>query len=275
MYKTKHILHTIVTIIVAANVAFAADESISPDWWNEEAPPRVLNVREDFYCAGHYILSDLVSSGLPLNIEFYPVVKGVDIVMEADSETGEKLWVEVKRDKAWSKFSASASSPDGGSKTEGTAKLSEIIQHYCQEAGGYRVEFQDSQAVLLPTNVASVCESVAIERIVRSGTNLIELFSNVLRQHDVGWAFDAGGFSRSFFPEEMKFDVDFRGGTLKEFLSCITSAMNAADPQHTYIWLLGGTNDSRTLSVSRISERQTEMLLSRPAETRETTTIVR
>ncbi|HQL64218.1 MAG TPA: hypothetical protein PLQ35_18245 [bacterium] len=229
-------------------------ENSTPEWAQKEFQIQALDLPTDRYCGGHYLITALLKSGFPVNSERHPIVKGKDIVLginSAFSDT-EKVWIDVPRKTPWQKLESD----------NGKAKAADIIRHYAEQAGEYRVTYVGSLVVLLPKDTAALCESINLPPLDKSQCTLFDLRNTYwkdLEPYHVGFHFAMPGSAD--YGKNISFDMSFAGGSLKQLLCQAVLGLDSADPLYYHFWTIGGLEGQMGIRFGRVSRKTLEMIM--------------
>ncbi|MFH1740507.1 MAG: hypothetical protein ABIH23_15980 [bacterium] len=228
-------------------------EDAAPAWWNELCNINKLQLPEREYCPGHYLITSLSFSGIPINVELYAVIKGKDIILTtSDFSEQNKVWKEVPPKMPWRKLPADRP----------TRTLADIVAYFCNEAGGYRIIFRNSLPVLLPEKQTALCERVHCRPYSGKGVSFFDIIA-FYRDSFPAYSgpLSAGLHSSDTTPaEDVQFDITFPGGNLMELLCEMIACMNSADPQYSFCWEIGGTDDNRAIAFKSIPLEKSQAL---------------
>ncbi len=244
----------IAALVPSVMSTFAFAQTAEPTWWGRRVLVERLQLPEDPYCRGSSLIGRLKRSGLPINSELYPVVKGKDITLGINptfSKT-KKVWIEVPRETPWQPL---PSSPR-------TCSVSQVIRHFSREAGEYRLVFVESLPVLLPQKGQPLSEQILCASLSAEGTTLYDIadrYGVACRSHGVGFRFSRPGSAE--YGRTLRFDIIFGGGPLKNLLTKVVSELNSVDPAHFYFWNIGGLEGQEGIEFGRIPVARLESLL--------------
>ncbi len=237
---------------------YCEEQSVSNEiWLQQNVLIDKIHLSDNQCCRGDYLIKSLISSGLPINVELIPIVKGKDIVLGIDPEISktDKVWIEVPRSVPWVKM-----------KTDSNfVKASTLIEYYAKQAGDYELDTIKNLPVLFPQN-ESITRDIKFPAISLEDTSLSDLLIKItatLKKNNLSWSLLRVGGTHDY-KKEVKFDLEFPGGSLAEFLSEIVHQLDVVDDEHLHCWSVGGTSDQMGVGFSRIPRYMLDDLIFDP-----------
>lgn len=259
--STLRIPFLFVVIALCSNAYGAQSEANQNERLEQNVFLNRINLPDDRYCTSRELINALCSSGLQFNWEQLPFIKGKDIVLKINpkiSET-EPVWTKVAkpRSDAWVPMSSAS----------GIVSVTALLDHYAREVGDYQRKTTGGMQVLLPKEGDAITERVTVPRLSLTNTCVMDIFDEI---HDTLSANDIGGFiiaSNSIhFYDAIKFDLDFPGGTLAEFLTEIVCSLDEADGENLHYWVLRATYVNLNLHFWRFPKEKYERLFEEQVE---------
>lgn len=238
--------------------------------WRKNIVLDKIKLPEDKYCAGHYIISSLQNSGIPICAEYCQIIKGKDVELGIKSELSatDKIWKSVPRSTPWELLTT----------TSNIASVTEVLKHYARQAGDYELRFINDVPMLLPSKGEVITEKVKVQNFMLTNTCIRDVYQhlgNVLIENYIGWIIPIFGLrsanaSRSEsindiidnFQTNVRFDLKFSGGTLAEVLCEMTRLLGDSDKEHLFFWTLGGLSNQRCLGFGCVEKARYNNLLS-------------